>query len=103
MFAREMERKELDWTFIAFSDECSFWRVNMRANKLQTTNSLKEEGTGSKDVKISCWDRITAREALTIATFKDNMNNTKLVNIVRRRLGEFTGGIYRYIFGRFLW
>ena len=68
-FTRGMKRRESDWCLIAFSDECSFWRINMKPNKVWTTDPLKEEGIGTKGIKVHCWGCITARGALQIEIF----------------------------------
>lgn len=87
-FARERLRKWSDWGYMFFSDECSFWRVNTKPEKLWTNEPLNEQGTGTKGIKINVWGAISARGALSLAIFEHNLKATDLEKIMRARLGQ---------------
>jgi len=87
-FSQVMKKRESDWGFIVFSDECSFWQENTKPNKIWTEDPLGEEGTGTKGIKLHVWGAICANGRLKLEMFEDNMTATKLVQIMNRRLPE---------------
>jgi len=85
-FAREMKRRWIDWGFIIFTDECSFWREDMRPEKIWTDDPENEEGIGTHGIKIHCWGAISARGAFPIQIFEENLKAADLISIMRRTL-----------------
>ena len=67
------KRKNSDWGFVFFSDECSFWHVNTKPDKLWVNYLLNEQGTGTKCIKINIWGAISARRTLSIVFFKNTV------------------------------
>jgi len=85
-FAREMKKRESDWGFVMFTDECSFWTENMKPSKVWTNDPVKEEGTGTHGVKVHCWGAISSFGALPIEIFEENLTAHNYINIINRRL-----------------
>ena len=87
-FAREMEANESDWGFTIFTDECSFWLNKCQPSKSWSNGQNDRESQGSHGPKIHCWGAISARGALKIELFEDNLNAWTYQGIIRRRLPE---------------
>ena len=83
-----MKGRDLDWGFVVFADECSFWKENTKPNKLWTNEPLNEEGTGTKGIKVHCWGAITALGALPIQIFEENLTAKNYKIIMHRALTQ---------------
>lgn len=87
-FARNMKRRECDWGFVMFTDECSFWKENTKPNRLWTNDPLNEEGTGTHGIKVHCWGAISALGALPIRIFEENLTARTYINIMQQALPQ---------------
>ena len=86
-FAEEMQDKESDWGFIFFTDECSFWLNRSKPGKLWTQDAMDEEVSGgAHGPKVHCWGAISARGALDIELFEENLTAVHYVSILKKRL-----------------
>jgi hypothetical protein len=85
-FAQEMLSKELDWGFTIFTDECSFWLSKCKPNRLWTEDPTLEQGTGTHGPKLHCWGAISARGALPLVIFEDNLEGETYVDILTKKI-----------------
>lgn len=87
-FARLMQRKRHDWASTIITDEASFWVSKSRPGKVWTTNPEKEIGAGVHGLKVHCWGGISARGALTLEIFSENLDSEDYLKILRRKIPE---------------
>jgi len=83
-----MKPKWIDWVFVIFTDECSFWQECTKPKKIWTNDSLQEIGTGTHEYKVHCWGAISAFITLPIQIFKENLNKVGLLKILRKLLPQ---------------
>lgn len=88
-FAERMLEEEPDvWNKVLISDECTFWLNRARPSKLWTQDAMLEEGTDVHGPKVHCWGGITARGALRIEIFSENLKAPKYKKILQKKIGE---------------
>lgn len=87
-FAEEMRERESDWDEMFITDECSFWISKCKPYKVWTSDPLAEEGGGVHGDKIHCWGGISARGALKLEIFEENMDADDYLKILRKKLPE---------------
>ena len=98
-FAKIIKRRETDWLQTFITDECSFWPSKSKPGKVWTTNPLYEEGLGTHEVKINYWGAISAKGALELVLFEENLNDSRHVEILKRKIPEMKRLYpYGYIF-----
>ena len=83
-FAKRMKVRPPNRKAVMFTDECSFWKCNMKLPKLWTADLFKEEGTGVHGITVHCWRAITSEGPLPIQIFTHNLDGEGLVKILDR-------------------
>lgn len=87
-FARRMQKQKQKWASTIITDEASFWLNKARPGKVWTANPDEEVGLGVHGAKIHCWGGISARGALKLEIFEENLNAEAYIQILRRKLPE---------------
>jgi len=87
-FAQRMLDEDFDWHRVSITDECNIWLNKCRPKTLWTDNALLEEGSDVHGPKIHLWGGITARGALSLEIFEDNLNATNYLKILKRKTNE---------------
>ncbi len=87
-FARFMQKHKQGWASTIISDEASFWLNKSRPGKLWTTNPEEEVGVGAHGPKVHCHGCISARGALKLEIFEQNLDSEAYLRILRRKIPE---------------
>jgi hypothetical protein len=87
-FARRMKKREKDWGKTVFTDETSFWLNRCRPDHQWTQNPLLETGPSKHGPKLHLWGAITARGAISLEIFEENLNAQRYLAILKKKKGE---------------
>lgn len=87
-FAKQMSRRDVDWTRVIFTDECSFWLHRCKKNKAWTSDAMEIEGRTMHGPKVHVWGAITSNGPLKLKLFTENLNTDLYVKILREKVKE---------------
>lgn len=87
-FAEMMQDRERDWDKMFITDECSFWLSKCHAGKVWTRCSLDEDSGGVHGPKVHCWGGISARGALTLEIFEENLDSDDYLKIIKKKMPQ---------------
>lgn len=87
-FARFMQKRKKEWRFTIITDEASFWLNKSKPGKVWTADPAKETGAGVHGPKIHCWGGISARGALKLEIFEENLDADGYLSILRKKIPE---------------
>lgn len=89
LFAEKMQEEDPDiWNRVLISDECTIWLNRSRPSKLWTQDAMIEEGNDVHGPKVHCWGGITAKGALSLEIFEDNLESSKYLQILKKKVIE---------------
>lgn len=89
-FARAMQKAKGRWKSTIITDEASFWLNKARPGKVWTDDPDGEVGSQVHGPKIHCWGAISARGALKLEIFEDNLNAQRYIAILDRKVPEIS-------------
>lgn len=87
-FARFMQKRKREWSSTIITDEASFWLNKSKPDKVWTSNAEEEVGRGVHGPKVHCWGGISARGALKLELFEENLNAKDYLKIISRKVPE---------------
>lgn len=88
LFAEKMVEEDQDWNSVIFTDECSFWVNRSSPDRQWTSDARTLEGYEAHGCKIHVWGAISARGALPLHIFKQNLKGDYYIEILEQNLSE---------------
>ena len=85
-FAKFMQKRKKEWRSTVITDEVSFWLNKSKPSKVWTFDPQSEAALGVHGPTVHCWGAISAKGALKLEIFEENLDSKRYLQILRRNI-----------------